>query len=54
MNYQMICGNCDDFVPVKNVCNIRYLIHKDKSRELLPVKAEQPGCKCFIFKINKE
>lgn len=48
----MICGNCDDFDSVANVCTIRNLIHADKTRESLPVKPERPGCKVFMFKVE--
>ena len=52
--FKMICKNCADFDSDKNVCTIRFLIHKDKSRTEMKRKPSQRGCKGFMYKIEGE
>lgn len=39
-----VCANCMDFDSEKNVCTIRDVIHKDKTRTPMPRKPYQKGC----------
>ncbi len=47
---KFICGNCMDFDSEKNICTIRYLIHKDDTKSPMPRKPKQKGCRVFIRK----
>ncbi len=49
-SFKMICVNCMDFDADKNVCTIRYLIHKDGTKSPMPRKPNQKGCKVFMQK----
>jgi hypothetical protein len=45
-----ICSNCDDFKD--GICQIRFIIKKDKSRDLMPRKPKQKACPVFMYKIE--
>lgn len=45
-----VCVNCADFDAEKNVCTIRDVIHKDKTRTPMPRKPHQKGCEGFMSK----
>jgi len=44
----MKCKNCMDYDPEKQVCTIRYVIMKDKSRIPMKRKPNQKGCPVFL------
>lgn len=46
----IICANCMDFNYDDNTCSIRYVIHKDRSKTLMPRKPNQRGCNVFMQK----
>ena len=49
---KMICNNCMDFDRKQNICTIRYILHKDKSKSPMPRKATQRGCEVFLLDPN--
>lgn len=51
MDFRMVCGNCYDYRKAedgKETCDIRYLIHKDGTRENRPVAKNKRGCQVFL------
>ncbi len=44
------CINCMDFDATNNVCTIRNIIHKDKTKTPMPRKPNQKGCEVFMEK----
>jgi hypothetical protein len=49
-SFGTVCANCMDFDGSNNICTIRYVIHKDKTKSPMPRKSNQKGCQVFMPK----